>query len=65
MKGGGRSNTGKQARGDMHLQGGKDSFRKPGPHAGPKEHQIGHLASDPPDMYEDGGETENENCEHD
>jgi len=61
----GRSNTGKQARGEMHLQGGADSFATPGEHAGPKDWHIGHLGCCPSDEYEDGGDTENERCEHD
>jgi len=61
-----KNHTGKQHRGEnMHIPTiKKDKFRDPGPHAGPKEHHIGpglHGC----DEYEDGGETENETCEHD
>jgi hypothetical protein len=58
--------TGKQHRGDsMHIPTHKkDKFASPGEHAGPEEHRLGkHSHGD--DEYMDGGETENENCEHD
>ena len=59
--------TGRMHRGEnMHIgsKTGKDAFRSPGPHAGPTETHIGHGYA-PPEEYEDGGETENETCEHD
>jgi hypothetical protein len=58
--------TGKQHRGDaMHIETvKKDKFASPGMHAGDKEHHIGPGLCGA-DEYEDGGETQNEECEHD